>query len=98
MKFTLSLQHLLVTPKVQEAWDPCRGRQGDPGPSLDQKSFETGRATSFLNLTGLRPQTSSEMVNNICCCCCTRLHDLFEQQRTGKMTSRTRGGKMAPWR
>ena len=43
MKFTLSLQHLLVTPKVQEAWGPCRGRQGDPGPSLKQTSFETGR-------------------------------------------------------
>lgn len=38
------LQHLLVTSKVQEAWGPCRGCQGDRGPSVNQKSFEIGPA------------------------------------------------------
>ena len=112
MKYSLSLQHLLVTPKVQEAWGPCRGRQGDPGPSVNQKSFETGRAIYrvwYIVIPGITQRIfliwqASDlrslriMVNNICCFCCTRLQDLFEQQRTGKMTSPTRGGKMAPWR
>lgn len=59
-------------------------------PGIPQRVFLIWQASDLRSL-GI-------MVNNICCFCCTWLQDLFEQQRTGKMTSPTRGGKMAPWR
>lgn len=59
-------------------------------PGIPQRVFLIWQASDLRSLR--------KMVNNICCFCCTRLQDLFEQQRTGKMTSPTRGGKMAPWR
>lgn len=57
----------------------------------------SGTQQVFLISQVLDLRPLQKMVNNICCCCCTRLQDLFEQQRTGKMTSPTRGGKMVPW-